>query len=136
MLTTAEKKALATIHGPNLYVTIVSALAMLAAGFGLKSSAATLVSFAVMVASLIWSNGKLSTTVHAVVHSGNFWTVVGTAIGYVLTRVFGIHLPSGLVPAVGAMVATFVVGNTIRKPATPSVPVGTANAGQTTPSGS
>ena len=130
MLTTAEQDALKSFHGPNLYITILGAVAMIVAGVGLKASAATLISFGVMIGSLIWSNGKLSTTIHSAVHSGNFWTVVLTALAYVASRVFGLVLPSGAIPMTAAVVTSFVVGNTVRKPAnTRATPVGTASAG-------
>ncbi len=128
MLTSAEQAALKSFHGPNLYITILGALAMIVAAMGLKSSAATLISFGVMLGSLIWSNGKLSTTLHSAVHSKNFWTVVGTAVLYVLSRVFGIALPSGLVPMAATLVTSFIVGNTVRKPVT-NKPTATAAAG-------
>ena len=123
MLTTAEQDALKSFHGPNLYITILGAVAMIVAGVGMKSSAATLISFGVMIGSLIWSNGKLSTTIHSAVHNANFWTVVVTALAYVITRVFGIVLPTGAVPMTATIVTSFVVGNTVRR-----VPSATASA--------
>ena len=118
MLTTAEQEALKSFHGPNLYVTVLGAVAMLVAGLGFKASAPTLISFGIMIGSLIWSNGKLSTTVHSAVHSPNFWTVVVTAAAYLAAHLAGMTLPSGLVPTTAALVTSFVVGNTVRKPVT------------------
>lgn len=118
MLTTAEQEALKSFHGPNLYVTVLGAVAMLVAALGFKASAPTLISFGIMIGSLIWSNGKLSTTVHSAVHSPNFWTVVVTAAAYLAAHLAGMTLPSGLVPTTAALVTSFVVGNTVRKPVT------------------
>ena len=133
MLTSAEQAALKSFHGPNLYITILGAVAMIVAALGLKSSAATLISFGVMIGSLIWSNGKLSTTMHSAVHSKNFWTVVGTALVYVASRVFGVALPSGLVPMAATLVTSFIVGNTVRTPvATKSTATASAGGASTT----
>lgn len=140
MLTSAEQAALKSFHGPNLYITILGAVAMIVAAAGLKSSAATLISFGVMIGSLIWSNGKLSTTMHSAVHSKNFWTVVGTALVYVASRVFGVALPSGLVPMAATLVTSFIVGNTVRKPVVTTAAAGasstpSASSGSTTTEG-
>ena len=136
MLTSAEQAALKSFHGPNLYITILGAVAMIVAALGLKSSAATLISFGVMIGSLIWSNGKLSTTLHSAIHNANFWTVVVTALAYVASRLFGVVLPSGLVPVVATLATGFVVGNTVRRPVVHQA-TATASAGAvSTPSGS
>ena len=118
MLTTAEQEALNTMHGPNLYIAILGAVAMIVAAFGLKSSASTLISFGVMIGSLIWSNGKLSTTWQAAVHNKNLLTVVVAAAAYVASKAFGIVLPAGLLPVAGTMVTSLIIGNTVRKPVT------------------
>lgn len=130
MLTKTEEKALHSLHAPNLYITILSAVAMIVAGLGLHAAAATLISFGIMIASLVWSNAKISTTLHAAVHSGNFWTVVLTVLAYLASRLFGVTLPSGVIPAVAAVVTMFVVGNTVRQ--APAKATSTAAAGGST----
>ena len=53
-----------------------------------------------------------------------------TALAYAASRVFGLVLPSGAIPMTAAVVTSFVVGNTVRKPVnTRATPVGTASAG-------
>ena len=131
MLTSAEQAALKSVHGPNLYITLLTGVAMLVAGLGSQASAATIISFGVMVGSLIWSNAKLSTSTTAVLHSGNFWTVVVTAVAYVVSRLLGVTLPSGVVPGIAALITTFVVGNTVRQPATAAA-ASSASAATTT----
>lgn len=130
-MTSREEKALHALHAPNLYITVLSAIAMIVAGLGMKAEAATLISFGVMIASLVWSNAKISTTLHDAVHSGNFWTVVVTVLAYLASRLVGVTLPDGVIPAVSAVITMFVVGNTIRQ--TPAkVSTASAPAARTT----
>lgn len=91
------------INGPTLYITIVSALVMVAVqGLGWHLNSTTVIGFFSIIGAFIWNNGKFG---YKAVHTTNFWVTVISALLLVLNKGLGWDVSSQyVIGAIGLVI--------------------------------
>lgn len=92
------------INGPTLYITIISAVVMVAVqGLGWHLNSTTVIGFFSIVGAFIWNNGKFG---YKAVHTTNFWVTVISGLLLILNKGLGWNVSSQyVIGAIGLVIS-------------------------------